>query len=174
LQVGRDGWTLLLPARGDSLCGSAEVGSSRPPGSARQGNSTEAPGGCESSRRLPHALVPCAVQHGGQPSPWVAWCAGDMLGQDAQWTRCVSLYSSRLWVCWPTRYAHTTSGERAPWGARVWVGVERKVQSSDTCRGGSACGIADVVLPSRDLSRDMSQPPVMPGRHTSVRGQHEV
>ena len=45
------------------------------------------------------ALVPCAVQHGGQPSLWVARCAGDMLSQAAQWTRCVSPHSSRLWVC---------------------------------------------------------------------------
>ena len=53
------------------------------------------------------ALVPCAVQHGGQPSLWVARCAGDMLSQDAQWTRCVSPHSSRLWVCWPTRCSRT-------------------------------------------------------------------
>jgi hypothetical protein len=148
--VGRDGATLPLLAQGDSLCGSAEVGGGRLPEFARQGNSVDAPGGCESGRRLPlrlHALC-CAAWGSAQPLGGVVG-RGYVEPSRSVDSLCVSSHSSHLWVRWLTHYAHTTSGERAPSGARAWVGAERKVQSSDTCRGGCACGIARVVPPGR-------------------------
>ena len=81
---------------------------------ARQGNSSESP----DSRRT----VPRAVQHGGQPILRVVWMAGDTLGQAvgglATWARtaCVIVRPRTDPLC-----------------GLVW---RRKVQSSDTCRGG--------------------------------------
>ena len=151
------GWSdpaTVAAGHGDSLCGSAEVGSGRPPDLQGRETQRKSQAIARASAVCHRALVPCVVPHRGQPS-----LQGGAVGRE-------SVEPSRLVdsLCELAQLSLVR-----PLADSLSESVQGGRCRAQTPAGGRAASLSDAVP-----SRDMSQPPGKPGRHAPVRGQHEA